>query len=743
MYKEKTENISCTYYTSSLHFVLITLPKDYTNYRLSSSLQLYIISRLTEPCIRVRSGDRLGVYFEESPGAISYRFNDQTPNAFAHTRENHTDPYGTREVVRFDSLVFPYDFSAAAHIDSFLDYYNDTDPDADYVPCPPELKIPDYNTSVVLTTTPEPITGAPGATGPPGPRGPTGRQGPAGQMGATGPQGPQGEMGEPGVNGTAGATGPTGEVGATGMTGPDGPEGATGPRGERGDQGPRGLPGEIFYVNNDTESGATGATGPRGEQGPRGLPGVRGPPGEVYWANVTGPDSGRLEEGDSIFNSASMGLGYLIWLIILTVAVIALTIIIIILCLVYRRKKISRESQTDEEGFAMKGDNDSWKKNNLDDPDVVVVDSGHVAYPYGAGKDNKNALDAKWTDDVRSKTEGNSRDKVNKSFDLDPKYTDDVRGKTEGDDRDKITLATSGLSDSAVNLAFEDESNGDKNGKVNGAAYTNGADDHKIATSNDSLPGYEGLPKKDDAESGKNSVDDPAKRESVPGFTFSHNSQGGVLSGGVDIETGDPAKKKRGSGEWVGDLRDQGEAIYQNDTLERKPENRESVPEFGFQHGTQGTEIPKKEADGIMDEDNPSKRLSTPWMNDMKDQTEATYSHDTIEKDPSKRESVPGFTFSVPEDNKDDTPVPSMTEEEKKELAKWLEAAKKDGEEQDKKKKKRKPKRVGVRSLYPDEVSSELSSLSNFSMDGANSGPSSRASPVPHDDVQDETVDNV
>ena len=372
--RKKASKRSCRYYTSSLAFVLIILPNDYSIYRLSSFLQLYIISRLTEPCIRVRRGDRLGVYFEESPGAIAYRSNELTPNAFAHARENLRKSYGLLEVVRFESLVFPYDFSAAAYVDSYLDYYDGTNPEADYVPCPPELRIPDYNISVVLSPATEPVTGAPrttghtglrgptgqmgatgpqgppgkmgpqgppgqmgepgtngtaGATGPPGEVGATGMTGPAGPDGATGPrgergdQGPRGlpgEMGEPGVNGNAGATGPAGEVGATGITGPAGPDGATGPKGERGDQGPRGLPGEIFYANNDTEHGATGATGPRG------LPGERGPPGEVYWANLTRPDSGRNEEGESVFNSASMGLGYLIWLIILTVVGIALII---------------------------------------------------------------------------------------------------------------------------------------------------------------------------------------------------------------------------------------------------------------------------------------------------------------------------------------------------------------------------------------------------------------------------------
>ena len=67
--------------------------------------------------------------------------------------------------------------------------------------------------------------------------------GPAGLTGPQGPQGetgPQGERGEPGPAGAFGPEGPQGPEGEKGETGPQGPRGETGPQGERGEPGPGG-----------------------------------------------------------------------------------------------------------------------------------------------------------------------------------------------------------------------------------------------------------------------------------------------------------------------------------------------------------------------------------------------------------------------------------------------------------------------------------------------------------------------
>ena len=73
-----------------------------------------------------------------------------------------------------------------------------------------------------------------------GPAGPAGPPGPAGPAGSMGPQGPQGETGPPGPAGPAGTAGPQGDRGLAGPQGPQGEQGETGPRGERGEQGPAG-----------------------------------------------------------------------------------------------------------------------------------------------------------------------------------------------------------------------------------------------------------------------------------------------------------------------------------------------------------------------------------------------------------------------------------------------------------------------------------------------------------------------
>ncbi|KAK2150351.1 hypothetical protein NP493_2794g00004 [Ridgeia piscesae] len=69
-------------------------------------------------CAEVKKGDRLGVYTVVSPGSIAYNFESQQPStkSYAYDGQNDYIPDGT--VVSFDSLVYPYKFSAAAFIDT-------------------------------------------------------------------------------------------------------------------------------------------------------------------------------------------------------------------------------------------------------------------------------------------------------------------------------------------------------------------------------------------------------------------------------------------------------------------------------------------------------------------------------------------------------------------------------------------------------------------------------------------------
>ena len=66
----------------------------------------------------MKKGDRLGVYTVVSPGSIAYNFESQQPStkSYAYDGQNDYIPDGT--VVSFDSLVYPYKFSAAAFIDT-------------------------------------------------------------------------------------------------------------------------------------------------------------------------------------------------------------------------------------------------------------------------------------------------------------------------------------------------------------------------------------------------------------------------------------------------------------------------------------------------------------------------------------------------------------------------------------------------------------------------------------------------
>ena len=90
-------------------------------------LQIYIESKLTEACIRVEAGDRLGVFFEEASGPVAYKFDSSQPMALAHSRRNVTEVLAPGDAVYFDTLTFPYDFSMSAYIDTgkycFIDNY--------------------------------------------------------------------------------------------------------------------------------------------------------------------------------------------------------------------------------------------------------------------------------------------------------------------------------------------------------------------------------------------------------------------------------------------------------------------------------------------------------------------------------------------------------------------------------------------------------------------------------------------
>ena len=79
---------------------------------------MYIHTRQGYKCAEVKPGDRLGVYTVVSPGSVAYNFESQQPStkSYAYDGQNDYIPDGTE--VTFDSLVYPYKFSAAAFIDT-------------------------------------------------------------------------------------------------------------------------------------------------------------------------------------------------------------------------------------------------------------------------------------------------------------------------------------------------------------------------------------------------------------------------------------------------------------------------------------------------------------------------------------------------------------------------------------------------------------------------------------------------
>ena len=161
-----------------------------------SIFQIYIASKLTK-CMRVQTGDRVGVYIEEAPGAIAYTFDGASPDALVHTQTNVTDPQPTAvdDVVEFGSLTFPYDFSVRAYFDTNMTLYDVTE--GDFPTCPKGLIIPVQTVITLPPTTPAPpVTGKPGATGGEGRTGiqrERRRHGTAGSYGRTRGRGQDGE----------------------------------------------------------------------------------------------------------------------------------------------------------------------------------------------------------------------------------------------------------------------------------------------------------------------------------------------------------------------------------------------------------------------------------------------------------------------------------------------------------------------------------------------------------------------
>ena len=122
-------------------------------------LQVYIESKITLPCIHVLPGDRLGVFFEEVPTAVAYSFHPQPSEPMVFARPNNKTEFSLNDIAFFDSLMFPYDFSVIAHIDTMLSEYNDLPANGNTmgINCSKGLLIPPYIPPVLSRTTPMPV----------------------------------------------------------------------------------------------------------------------------------------------------------------------------------------------------------------------------------------------------------------------------------------------------------------------------------------------------------------------------------------------------------------------------------------------------------------------------------------------------------------------------------------------------------------------------------------------------------
>ena len=331
-------------------------------------LQIYIESKLTEHCVRVRAGDRIGVYVEEAPGAIAYTFDGASLNALIHTAGNASDPQPVKvdDIVEFGSLNFPYDFSVTAYIDTNATLYNDTT-DGDFPACPKGLMIPPYWDVTLPPTTPAPpVTGRPGADGATGAQGVKGSDGVDGAHGERGERGEQGKTGQQGDEGVMGAAGFNGSVGATGVRGSMGYNGSTGVKGD------------------------TGAVGP---VGPRGLAGAV--------VTVQSPETANLQaEDDGFFSNPTYIMGLSIWVVVITIIVI---IAIIVFAVTHRRRREPRETvYVDRKPQPLIADNEdrpSWMGSMKEETETNYSNETTTSWPDApAALTTANETTTSWPD---------------------------------------------------------------------------------------------------------------------------------------------------------------------------------------------------------------------------------------------------------------------------------------------------------------------------------------------------------
>lgn len=88
------------------------------NVRVQFKLVTDLQSKNGQKCVRVRAGDRLGVYFENDMSALSYHFTTDPSHVriMAALFQNTSHPVAdSNQVVTFYDIIYPYEFLAKAY----------------------------------------------------------------------------------------------------------------------------------------------------------------------------------------------------------------------------------------------------------------------------------------------------------------------------------------------------------------------------------------------------------------------------------------------------------------------------------------------------------------------------------------------------------------------------------------------------------------------------------------------------
>ena len=110
---------------------------------LTFAFQFYIGRSQQERCVKVKAGDRIGLYIEASPSAIAYTFHRDMPKVLYRPPSEVPTLIAVNDVVEFYAIRFPYGHSIMAYVDTDISLYNlSVDDWVDQNGCPNGLVIP-------------------------------------------------------------------------------------------------------------------------------------------------------------------------------------------------------------------------------------------------------------------------------------------------------------------------------------------------------------------------------------------------------------------------------------------------------------------------------------------------------------------------------------------------------------------------------------------------------------------------